>query len=148
MHIPLKLSLTLIVLIGLISIVGNGEALGQAKAREKEVGKAEKVGDAQLKWIVGWNAVATSLDAYSTVSTLGKGPCIREVGNPELYGKYPRPLRVGAVIGAEFIMATFLSYELKRHRIKLGKLPLWPIPSSYTAYGHTEGTIHNFSYCH
>lgn len=100
-----------------------------------------QVADKKFLFVVGGNAVATGLDAYTTQT------CSYESWNPTLYGQKPRALRVGIVMGGLFVASTVVSYELKKHHAHLWRIPLWALPSAYEANGHFQGAIHNLRIC-
>jgi hypothetical protein len=105
--------------------------------------------DAQFLAVIGGNALATGSDAYTTVTRIGPDKtCVREVGNPELYGREPQVARTSIVMGSLFVASTLATYELKRHHAHIWKFPLWQAPAAYEAYGHGYGAIHNLKVCH
>lgn len=128
MHLPLRLSFAVIVLVSL--------AHGQTVADKKF-------------WVLtGASALTISADAYSSVTRIGPhSNCKVEAASPELFGTHPRPWREGLVSGGLFLAGTALSYELKKHRAHLWKIPLWSTPQVYNIANHTYGAVNNWANC-
>jgi hypothetical protein len=138
MHFPLRITIVLVLTVGVIGVIGVIGANAQTQTSDKNFWR-----------LTSWNAFATATDGYTTVSLRSPTHCQVEGEAPELYGKYPRPLRVSAVMGGMFLASTFLSYEVKRYhpRAHLWKLPLWSAPMGYNSAIHARGAIHNWSFC-
>jgi hypothetical protein len=95
------------------------------------------------------SGLATLADGITTVKLVGHTEtCPFEEWGSSLYGRTPTAGRVTLVMGGLWGASALVSYELKRHRVHLWKLPLWPVPESYLAYGHASGAIHNLRTCH
>lgn len=97
--------------------------------------------------ITAGNALATGMDAFTTSQFIGGGRCPREVWNSSEYGSIPTPQRVTLVMGGLFAASVGLSYAMKRHRVRIWRVPLWELPQGYNAYGHAWGAAHNVRYC-
>lgn len=93
------------------------------------------------------SAVSTAADAYTTVDMIGGHSCPFEETSPTLYGRNPSAARTTLVMGGLFAASVATSYVLKRVHARIWKLPLWPAPEAYLAYGHAYGAIHNFRHC-
>lgn len=97
------------------------------------------------------NAGATLADAITTAHFVGHGlpghACQVESVSPELYGRKPSDARVFAVMGAEAVAASGLSYFLKKKHAHVWKLQLWTVPLAFQAEVHTLGAVHNLRTC-
>lgn len=109
------------------------------------------VADRNFWTLTGINAGATLADAITTAHFVGHGlpghACQVESVSPELYGRKPNDARVFAVMGAEAVAASGLSYFLKKKHAHIWKLQLWTVPLAFQAEVHTIGAIHNLRTC-
>ena len=125
--------------IAVILVLLSGVAFGQLP-------DAPKVADKSFWAVTAFSGAATAADAYTTANF---GPrCPYESGNPGLYGVYPTAKRVTLVMGGLFAASAGASYVLKRHHARLWKVPLWPAPELYLAYGHAAGAASNARNCY
>jgi hypothetical protein len=110
-----------------------------------------KVADRNFWIVTGINAGATLADAITTAKFVGHGlpghACQVEAWNPELYGRKPSDGRVFAVMGAQAVAASSLSYFLKKKHAHVWKLQLWTLPLTFEAQGHAQGAIRNVRTC-
>ena len=105
--------------------------------------------DRNFLLVSGAHAAAMVGDLVTTSLYVGHNyhACSLEIGNPALYGRQPRPVRTSLVMGGLYAATVFSSYELKKHRARIWKVPLWPAPQAYIAYGNAYGTLHNLQKC-
>jgi len=82
-------------------------------------------------------AAATYADAWSTVKLMRSSPTAYEAANPWLYGHRPTALREYSVITGELLLASGLSYRLRRYP------HLWWIPLAASTAAHSYGALHN-----
>jgi len=95
--------------------------------------------------LTAYNGAATLADAASTAALLHDS--CHEITNPGLYGTFPSSGRTFAIMGGMEASATLVSYVLKRKRVHIWKLPLWPAPLAFDAYWHTIGATNNIRRC-
>jgi hypothetical protein len=105
--------------------------------------------DVKFWAVIGLDAVANIGDGYTTVALISsrKRNCSVEVGSPELYGRHPKALRVSAAQASIFAVNTFIAYKAKRHNVRLGRIPLWPVLPGYDAYVHSRAAGGNIMTC-
>lgn len=107
------------------------------------------VADKKFVMVTFANAAATIGDIATTSILVGHtASCPYEVWSADLYGRKPSLGRTSIVMGGLMIASAGVSYELKKHKTRIWKLPLWVAPQGYLAYGHASGTIHNLRTCH
>lgn len=111
-----------------------------------------KVADRNFWILTGVNAGATFADAFTTARFVGHGlpghACQVESMNPGLYGRKPNDARVYAVMGAQAVSASLLSYYLKKKHVHVWKFQLWTAPLLFETQAHGLAAIHNLRTCH
>ena len=50
-------------------------------------------------------------------------------------------------MAGEFVIASAVGYELKKHNVHIGRVRLWELPFLARTYAHSQGTIHNLTDC-
>ena len=106
----------------------------------------DKTVDKKFWTVTAFSAASTAADADTTANF---GPrCTYEETNPGLYGEFPTAKRVTIVMGGLFVASVGASYVLKRYYVHIWKVPLWPTPEMYLAYGHAVGAAHNARSCY
>jgi hypothetical protein len=128
----------------LLFVVLAGAAQGQAAL----LPDTPQVVDKEFLTMTAVNAAATAMDAYTTVQWIRRDrTCDIEGGSPMLYGAEPKTLRTSTVMGGLFVIGVAASYEFKRHRLRVWKIPIWIVPQVVNAGAHIDGSINNWRIC-
>ncbi len=77
----------------------------------------------------------------------GTSGCPRDGVAPGLPERRPISTRASLNMVGEFVIASVVSYEFKKHNLHIGKIRLWELPFMTRTYAHGRGTINNLSGC-
>jgi hypothetical protein len=100
-------------------------------------------------WITtGVYGASIAGDAITKAIWVGRSSvCAREGVAGGLSGKRPTSARAGLTMAGEFVIASALSYEFKKHNLHIGRVRMWELPFAARTYAHSRDTISNLAVC-
>ncbi len=100
-------------------------------------------------WITtGVYGASIAGDAITKALWVGRtSGCPREGVASGLSGKRPTSARASLTMAGEFVIASVVSYEFKKHNLHIGRVRLWELPFVARTYAHSHGTINNLAVC-